>query len=217
MEHDHPRRSPGQRNNTYSVRWLRETSPQKNQIIPNATQAVTARAAREEADVDQTLATNFNTVLSNTKVNTMRLTWTRENVTFANACFNGNGRDLSKCEPTLSFQNFIDQQDNTGQSRINDAHPARRHDGLVHAGQARRSRPEGRRAVPSTAGADNANQGNLNGTFAFGRNNAPFNAADPRTYPDRFTIRVGGPSIFYEKAHYIVGVRAGQVAVQHRA
>ncbi|MEO7271999.1 MAG: carboxypeptidase-like regulatory domain-containing protein, partial [Vicinamibacterales bacterium] len=46
-------------NNTYSVRWLRETSPQKNQIIGS----VTARAAREEADVDQTLATNFNTVL----------------------------------------------------------------------------------------------------------------------------------------------------------
>ena len=107
--------------NTYSIRWLRETSPQTNQIIPTATQAVTARAAREESDVDQTLATNLNTVLSNTNVNTVRLTWTRENVAFANACFNGNGRDLSKCEPTLSFQDFIDQQDNTGQSRINDA------------------------------------------------------------------------------------------------
>ena len=107
--------------NTYSVRWLRETSPQTNQIIPTATQAVTAAAAREESDVDQTLAFNVNSVLSNTKVNTMRLTWTRENVAFANACFNGNGRDLSKCLPTLSFQDFIDQQDNTAQSRINDA------------------------------------------------------------------------------------------------
>ena len=29
-------------------------------------------------------------------------------------------RPARKCEPTLSFQNFIDQQDNTGQSRIND-------------------------------------------------------------------------------------------------
>src|SRR6476620_8617016 len=59
--------------NTYSIRWLRETSPQTNQIIPTATQAVTARAAREESDVDQTLATNLNTVLSNTNVNTVRL------------------------------------------------------------------------------------------------------------------------------------------------
>src|SRR5262245_40873609 len=81
--------------NTYSIRWLRETSPQTNQIIPpNANQAVTGRAAREESDVDQTLAANVNSVLSNTKVNTLRLTWTRENVAFANSCFNNNGRDM---------------------------------------------------------------------------------------------------------------------------
>ncbi len=190
------------RNNTYSVRWLRETSPQVNQIVPVGTQAVTARAAREESDVDQTLATNVNSVLSNTKVNTLRLTWTRENVAFANHCFNTNGRDLSKCEPTLSFQDFIDQQDNTGQSRINDAIqvdetlawflPGRRGDHDIKFG-----------AQYEYSGAANQNQGNLNGTFAFGRSNAPFNSADPRTYPDRLTIRVGGPSIFYEKAHYV--------------
>jgi len=45
------------------------------------------------------------------------LTKTRENVAFANHCFNTNGRDLSKCEPSLLFQDFIDQQDNTAQSR----------------------------------------------------------------------------------------------------
>jgi hypothetical protein len=27
----------------------------------------------------------------------------------------------------------------------------------------------------------------------------------PTTYPDRFSIRVGGPSIFFEKAHYVSG------------
>ena len=190
------------RNNTYSVRWLREQSPQVNQIIRTATQAFTARAAREESDVDQTLATNFNSVLSNTKVNTLRLTWTRENVAFANHCFNTNGRDLSKCEPTLSFQDFVDQQDNTGQSRINDAIqfdetlawflPNRHGDHDIKFG-----------AQYEYSGADNENQGNMNGTFSFGRSNVPFNAADPRTYPDRFSIRVGGPSIFFEKAHYV--------------
>ena len=188
--------------NTYSVRWLRETSPQTNQIIPTATQAVTAAAAREESDVDQTLAFNVNSVLSNTKVNTMRLTWTRENVAFANACFNGNGRDLSKCLPTLSFQDFIDQQDNTAQSRINDAIqlddtvawfvPGKRGDHDVKLG-----------AQYEYSGAANQNQGGLNGTFAFGRSDAPFNASNPFTYPDRFTVRVGGPSNFYEKAHYV--------------
>ena len=190
------------RNNTYSVRWLREQSPQANQIIRTATQAFTARAAREESDVDQTLATNVNSVLSNTKVNTLRLTWTRENVAFANHCFNTNGRDLSKCEPTLSFQDFVDQQDNTGQSRINDAIqldetlawflPNQHGDHDIKFG-----------AQYEYSGAANENQGNMNGTFSFGRSNAPFNPADPRTYPDRFSMRVGGPSRFYEKAHYV--------------
>ncbi|HET7618266.1 MAG TPA: hypothetical protein VFK20_07140, partial [Vicinamibacterales bacterium] len=190
------------RNHTYSIRWLRETSPQVNQIIRTQTQAFTARAAREESDVDQTLATNINSVLSNTKVNTLRLTWTRENVAFANNCFNTNGRDLSKCEPTLSFQDFVDQQDNTGQSRINDALqldetiawflPNHHGDHDIKFG-----------AQYEYSGASNENQGNMNGTFSFGRSNAPFDPNDPRTYPDRFSIRVGGPSIFYEKAHYI--------------
>ncbi len=201
-------------NNTYSVRWLRETSPQMNQIIPTATQAVTAGAAREESDVDQTLSTNLNSVLSNTKVNTLRLTWTRENVAFANACFNGNGRDLSKCEPTLAFQDFIDQQDNTAQSRINDGIqlddtlawflPGKHGDHDIKFG-----------AQYEYSGAANHEPGQPERHVRVrpqqrGRSTPPI----PRTYPDRFTIRVGGPSSFYEKAHYVAGVRAGQVALQ---
>jgi hypothetical protein len=76
-------------NNTYSIRWLREQSPQLNQVIPpSATQSATLASAREESDVDQTVAFNLNSVLSHTKVSTLRLTWTRENVAFANHCFN---------------------------------------------------------------------------------------------------------------------------------
>jgi len=192
-------------NNTYSIRWLRETSPQLNQIIgPSATQAATLTAAREESDVDQTLSANLNSVLSHTKVSTLRLTWTRENVAFANHCFNTNGRDLSKCEPSLLFQDFIDQQDNTAQSRINDGIqveetlawflPGRHGDHDIKFG-----------AQYEYSGAANVNQGNLNGTFTFGLNDKAFNAADPRTYPDRFSIRVGGESDVFEKVHYIAG------------
>ena len=189
-------------NNTYSVRWLREQSPQLNQIVPTPTQAVTVAAAREESDVDQTFAFNFNSVLSNTKVSTLRLTWTRENVAFANSCFNTNGRDLSKCPVTLSFQDYIDQQDNTAQARINDGLqaeetvawflPGKRGDHALKLG-----------AQYEYSGAANTNQGNMNGTFVFGLNDLPFDAANPRTYPDRFSIRVGGPSNIYEKVHYV--------------
>jgi hypothetical protein len=187
-------------NTTYSVRWLRETSPQKNQII--GPPPLTPASAREESDVDQTLSTNLNLVLSNTKVSTLRVTWTRENVTFANACFNTNGRDMTKCPVTLAFQDYNDQQDNTAQARINDGIqveetlgwflPGRHGDHDIKFG-----------AQYEYSGAFNTNQGNMNGTFAFGRSNVPFNSAVPSTYPDRFSIRVGGPSTFYEKAHYI--------------
>jgi hypothetical protein len=188
-------------NNTYSVRWLREQSPQLNQIIPTATQAVTVAAAREESDVDQTVAVNVNSVLSNTKVSTLRLTWTRENVTFANNCFNNNGRDLSKCPVTLSFQDYIDQQDNTAQARINDGLQAEETVAWFLPGK------HGDHAVKLGAqyeysGAANTNQGNMNGTFTFGLNDLPFDSGNNRTYPDRFAIRVGGPSNIYEKVHY---------------
>ena len=191
-------------NNTYSVRWLRETSPQTNQIIPpNASQAVTGRAAREESDVDQTLAANVNSVLSNTKVNTLRLTWTRENVAFANTCFNTNGRDLTQVRADAELPGL---QRSAGQHRRSRASTTAsssttRWPGSCPASTATTTSS----SAPSTSipAPTNENQGNLNGTFAFGRSNATFNAADPRTYPDRLTVRVGGPSRFFEKANYV--------------
>ncbi len=186
--------------NSYSVRWLREASPQKNQIIGSVTPA----AAREESDVDQTVSASLNTVLSGTKVNTFRLTWTRENVTFANNCFNTNGRDLSQCPVTLAYQDFTDQQDNTAQARINDGIQAE--NTLAWFIPTKSGDHDVKFGVQySYSAAFNTNQGNLNGTFAFGRSNAVFNPAIPSTYPDRLTIRVGGPNEFYQKAHYISG------------
>jgi hypothetical protein len=188
---------------TYNVRWLREQSPQANQIVPTAAGVFpTGRASREETDVDQTLAFSMNSVLSNTKVNTLRVTWTRENVTFGNACYTANDRDLAQCEPTLAYQNFTDQQDNTGQYRINDGIsfddtlawflPGKKGDHDIKVG-----------LQYAYSGALNVNHGNLNGTFTFAQNDVNFDPANPRTYPDRFSIRVGGPSRFYENATYV--------------
>jgi hypothetical protein len=185
-------------NNTWGVRWLRESSPQYNQIIDN----VTLDASREEFDVDQTVVGSVNSVLSNTSVNTMRLAWTRENVAFANPCFNSNGRDMTQCEPTLAFQTYTTQQDNTAQSRINDAIqfdntmawflPGKRGDHDIKVG-----------GQYEYVGAANVNQGNMNGTFGFARSDGPFDPNNFFTYPDTLTIRVGGEQRFYEKAHYV--------------
>ena len=188
--------------NTWGVRWLREYSPQFNQIIDPAANTLAALGnAREENDLDQTVVASLNTVLGNTRVNTLRLGWTQEDVTFANACFNGNGRDQAACLPTLTYQTFADQQSAVAQARVNDAFqiedtlswflPGWHGDHDVKVGvqwQYSQSR--------------NATQDNSNGTFTFGMSNAPFDATNPRTYPDRFSIRVPGPGGSFNKSKY---------------
>lgn len=184
-------------NHTWGVRWLREYSPQYNQIIGD----VSLAASREEDDLDQTVVGTLTSVLGNARVNTLRLGWTQEDVSFGNPCYNANGRNQAACPPTLAFQTFTDQQNNTAQNRINDAYqientlswflPNRGGDHDVKAG-----------FQYNYAQAKNWNDGNLNGTFSFGRSDVPFDPSDPRTYPDRFSIRIGGPSYSLNKSTY---------------
>jgi hypothetical protein len=187
-------------NHTYGVRYLRELSPQRNQAIGQ----VTPSAGREEDDKDQTAQAHLSSVFGNTKLNTVRAVWTQEDVSFGNPCFNGNGRNQAACPPTLAFQTFTDQQATTAQARVNDAFqledtfslfiPGKRGDHDVKFG-----------IQYEYVKADNFAQDNLNGTFSFGRSDLPFNAADPRTYPDRFSIRVPAQGVVFEKAHYVTG------------
>jgi FlaG/FlaF family flagellin (archaellin) len=187
-------------NHTWGVRWLRERSPQRNQIIGTVTPA----AAREESDTDQTVVTTLNSVLSNTRVNTVRLAFTREDVSFANPGFNSNGQRQDLLPPTLTFQSFTDQQSSVAQARINNAlqfentfswfKPGWRGDHDIKLG-----------FQYQYSSNDSVAQDNLNGTFTFGRNDLPFDPANPRTYPDRFTIRVPGALHNYTIAHFVAG------------
>ena len=187
-------------NHTWGVRWLRELSPQRNQAITPP--LITSVATREEDDKDQTVLATFSSVFGSTKLNSFRAGWTQEDVSFANPCFNGNGHDMTACEPTLAFQTFTDQQDNTAQARVNDAYqvedtfswflPNKRGDHDVKIG-----------VQYQYVTADNFAQDNMNATFSFGASNAPFDANNPRTYPDRLTVRVPGQGTVFEKAHYV--------------
>jgi TonB dependent receptor len=183
-------------NHTYAVRWLRETSPQLNQLIGN----VTLAASRDETDIDQMVVGTVNSVLGNTRVNSLRLSWTQEDVAFLNPCAN-SGRSQAACLPSLAYQTFTDQQHSVRGGRVSDSYglentlswfvPHMRGDHDIKLGiQAQYSRS---RAV---------NQGNLNGTFSFGNSDAAFDAANPRTYPDRFSIRVPGTAASVNKATY---------------
>jgi hypothetical protein len=186
-------------NNTWGVRWLREDSPQINQIInPSGTNLATIEAAREEADVDQTVVGSWNSVLGNSRFNTLRVAWTQEDVAFANPCFNGNGRNQAACAPTLSYQTYTTQQSSVAQSRVNDAYqiedtlswfvPTNRGDHDVKLGvQWQHSQ-----SVSLT-------QDNLNSTFSFTQNNLPYDPNNFRTYPDRLSIRVPGEGRTFNK------------------
>jgi len=183
-------------NHTWGVRWLRESSPQFNQIIG----AVTLAASREEADVDQTVVGTLSSVLGNTKVNTVRVAFTREDVAFANPGFNGNGQDQAALEPTLAYLTYTDQQNATAQARINNAYQVE--DTFSWFLPGKRGEHDLKFGVQYQLSTnDFTDQGNMNGTFTFSTN-GPFNAGDPSTYPEVFTIRVPGPNAYYMKAHF---------------
>lgn len=190
-------------NHTWGVRWLRETSPQFNQIIDVVvganTLAATLPASREEDDLDQTVVGTLSSVLSNTRVNTLRVGFTQEDVAFANPCFNGNNRNQPACPPQLNYATYVDQQNSVAQSRINNAYsledtfswfvPSRRGDHDLKFG-----------VQYQYTTADFNGQDNMNGTFTF-RTDAPFNSGDPRTYAERLTIRVPGANQWYLKSN----------------
>ncbi|HEY0875746.1 MAG TPA: TonB-dependent receptor [Vicinamibacterales bacterium] len=183
--------------NTWAVRWLREDSPQFNQVIGN----VTLDAAREEFDVDQTVVGTLSSVLGSSPVNTFRVAWTREDVAFANPCYNNNGQNQAACPPTLDFQTFTHGTSDVAQGRLNDAFqvedtfawfiPGHRGDHDVKFG-----------VQYQYSDQTFTNQGISNGLFSFATD-LPFDPANPATYPERFSVRVPGPLEFYQKGHYV--------------
>jgi outer membrane receptor protein involved in Fe transport len=173
------------KNNQVSARWLRESSPQFNQIIG----PVTLDAAREEADIDQTVVASWTAIAGPSLVNDLRVNFTREDVAFANPGFN-SGKSMSELPPTLAFLNFTAQQSNVAQARINNSYRLANTTSLIRGAHTLKFGFEYNYVT-----ADNSDEGFLNGQFSFPTNLA-FDPANPRTYPERFSIRVGGPSEF---------------------
>ena len=169
-----------------SVRYLRENSPQLNQIIPVGTRPVSLAAAREEADVDQTVVGSWTFNLKSNLLNDLRLSFTQEDVAFASPGFN-SGTPQDELPPTLQFNTFVDQQSNVAQTRINNSY--RLFDTLTWI-KGSHSLKFG--ADYNYVTADSVTADNLNGTFIFPTDLA-FNPTNPRSYPERLSIRVGGP------------------------
>jgi len=190
---------------TWNVRWLREHSPQYNQIIPvvvgGVALPVSLASAREEDDLDQSVVVTFNRTLGATRLNTLRLAWTQEDVSFGNPGFNGNGRNQSALLPQLRFLTYVDQQSEVAQARVNNGFqvedtfswfvPGKKGDHNIRFG-----------FQYQYSDNDFTDQGFMNGAFSF-RGDTPFDENDFSTYPERLQIRVPGPQGYYMKAHYL--------------
>jgi hypothetical protein len=182
--------------NTWGLRWLRETSPQPLQI-----QATNHTPPRHEAetDVDWTVVGNLTSVIGSTKVNTFRVSAVSEDVFFGNPRFN-EGEEQFTLLPRLDYLSFQDQQSARANRRLDVAYgadnvfawflPGKRGDhdlkfGLNYLYSSLRIQ----------------NYDTQNGIFTMNVD-VPFDRANPRTYPERLSIRVGAVD-FLMKGHFI--------------
>ena len=152
---------------------------------------------------------------SNNRLNTRARQLHAEDVSFANPGFNGNGQDQAALKPTLVYPDLRGSAELGRAGARRQRVPVRRHVVVVHARHDGEHDVKIRRAVRVRERRSTA-QDNLNGTFFF-RTDAPFNAADPRTYPERLHDSRPGRARHTQKAHFVIGVRAGQVEGRRRA
>jgi hypothetical protein len=176
-------------NHQVAVRWLREKSPQLNQVIVAFNRPVSLEASREESDIDQTVVGSWTYTLRASLLNDMRVSFTREDVAFANPGFNG-GQSMAELPPTLVFNSFVTQQSNVAQARVNDSY---RLADVVSWIKGEHTFKFGLDYNYVTA--KNVTEDSLNGVFMF-PTDLPFDSANPRSYPERLQIRVGGPLTF---------------------
>jgi len=187
---------------TWSLRWLRENAPQRNVISPaDSGLPTTEAAARAEDDVDQTLVGALSSSLGNTRFHTLRLAFTQEHVVMANPGFDANGHRQDLLPPTLRYLDYVDQQINTAQVKVDHAYQAENTLSWYRPGRkGDHNLRLGLQYEYVMAHLDV--YGQLNGTFQFPGND-PFDPADPRTYPERLNIRVPGPSLLSMKSHHL--------------
>jgi len=184
---------------TYSVRWLYESSPQNPQF--NA--GNTIDSLREETDIDQTVVGQLSSVFGNTKFNTLRVSWTMEDINRSNPQYFANGKRQWELPASQSYQSFIDVQNPAGEQRINNAWhledtfswflPGRMGDHDVKFG-----------TQLQFINHRFNDQTNMNGTFNF-RSDVAFNPNDFSTYPERLSIRVPVPDDSFMQSKTIIG------------
>jgi hypothetical protein len=179
-------------NHTWAFRYLRESAPQFPIVGDVRT---TLQTVSDETDLDEMAVGTLTSVFGSAKVNTLRIARTWEHWWHGNECSRHGDQRLERegeqvnCAPQLAYPNFFTQASTEAQGPWDSNYliednfswfiPGKKGDHEVKFG-ARYNYTELRRV----------SQINQNGTFTF-NNDSVFNAADPRTYPERLTIRMG--------------------------
>ena len=192
---------------TWAVRWLREWAPQWYTIGNRQT----LESYQDETDLDQTAVGTLTSVIGDSRVNTVRVARTWEHWWHGNQCFREQGGSGDRagfkfgdeaqgsqalCAPQLNYPALLAQASTESQGpwdsnyQVEDDFswfvPGKKGDHEFKFG-VRYNYTELRRV----------SQINANGTFSF-PTDATFNAADPRTYPERLSIRMGTFNEFIE-------------------
>ena len=185
-------------NNTWGLRWLRETSPQPVQL--NATNWASPERYEAETDIDWTLVGNLSSVLGSTKVNTFRVSAVKEDVFFGNPEFNDT-RNQQALVPLLDYLSFEDGASTRANRRLDVAYGF--DDTFAWFVPNRGGQHDlkfGVNYLYSTLRTEN--YGNANGTFVFSHD-LPYDASNPRSYPERLSVRVPGAVNFLLKGHFV--------------
>jgi hypothetical protein len=199
------------KNHTWAVRWLREWAPQWYTIGNRQT----LESYQDETDLDQTAVGTLTSVIGSSRVNTVRVARTWEHWWHGNACFREQGGsgdragfkfgDEAKgsqalCAPQLNYPALLAGASTESQGpwdsnyQIEDDFswfiPGKKGDHDIKFG-VRYNYTELKRV----------SQINENGTFSF-PTDKKFNAADPSTYPERLSIRMGTFNEFIDNHTY---------------
>ena len=188
------------KNNTWAVRWLREWAPQWYTVGTKQTLQTT----QDETDLDQTAVGTLTSVLGNSRVNTVRLARTWEHWWHGNACFRAQGPngdqagfvfgnepigDQSLCPPQLNYLNFLAQASTESQGPWDSNYQVEDdYSWFLPGKHGDHDMKFGFRYNYTTL--RRVSQVNQNGTFSF-NTDVPFDPANARTYPERFSIRTG--------------------------
>jgi hypothetical protein len=190
-----------------NYRWLIEWSPQENQTN---NLAVMPAGANQEWDRDETGMVSLNSVLGTNRVNTVRFSLTREDDRFApngfpgckqnlpiglfwqsnfQDCIDINRSTMPSVGPNLSYLTFQDGPRTTNIHWVTDSPELSDTFSWYVPGTRTGSHDVKFGVQLYFVQWRYANATTLNGTFTIPSNNS-FNAADPRTYPERLQIRV---------------------------